>query len=369
MNSWVEIIIAIAVCEAVGVSGAFFTARAIPTWYANLKKPSFNPPNWIFGPVWTVLYALQGISAYLIFHEAANVQALLPFIIQLILNGIWTPLFFGAKKVGPAFFEIIVMLIFIILTIISFYPISQTAAWLMTPYAAWVMFASALNYKIWALNYRESSRIMLAWYNLPMIKAVIFDFGGVIGLNDGGNIVRHIAQSMGIPFDKFQKAYYECNHLGNVQNLPWEDLLIEVARVFDKDPATEKRVREMVRKHNSKRYINADLLTLFGALRHSGLKVAILSNATSELRKELERDGVAQLVDEIVISGEIGFQKPHKEAFDVAFKKLDVHPEEVVFVDDSPKSLEKAAEIGYLPILFTDNDQLKIDLRKTGVRF
>ncbi len=202
-----------------------------------------------------------------------------------------------------------------------------------------------------------------------MIKAIVFDFGGVIHLNDEGNILEHIARFVGVPIDEFRRAYHERNHLTNVQNMPWEDVAIEVVRVFDKNPATEKHVREMVRRHDAKRYINTDLLTLFPVLRRSGLKVAILSNATTELRKRLEENGISQLVDEIIISSEIGFQKPHKEAFDAVFKKLGVRPGEVIFVDDTSKSLEKAVEIGYLPILFTDNDHLKADLRKAGIRF
>ena len=126
--------------------------RAIPTWYAKLKKPTFNPPNWVFGPAWTILYALQGVAAYLVFQTSGIGFALGAFIIQLLLNALWTPLFFGAQRLGAAFAELIVLLIFIIATIILFFGISVIAAWLMVPYALWTVFATALNYKIWQLN-------------------------------------------------------------------------------------------------------------------------------------------------------------------------------------------------------------------------
>ncbi len=201
-----------------------------------------------------------------------------------------------------------------------------------------------------------------------MIKAVIFDFGGVIQLNDGENILRQIARMLDVPFDKFQQAYYEHNHLSNVTNVRWEDMIIEVVRVFDDSAATKDRIRTFIQTYSAGNRINTDLLSLFSVLRNQGLKVAILSNATSELRTRLENEGIAKLVDEIVVSGEIGHQKPHREAFEVAFKKLDVRPKEVVFVDDSAKSLEKAAEIGYAPILFKNNEQLKSDLKKLGLK-
>ena len=99
--NWLSLIIFIVVCELVGISGSFFTVRAIPTWYAKLKKPTFNPPNWIFGPVWTVLYALQGIAAYLVFQKNGIDFALEFFVVQLILNALWTPLFFARNNLVP----------------------------------------------------------------------------------------------------------------------------------------------------------------------------------------------------------------------------------------------------------------------------
>jgi HAD superfamily hydrolase (TIGR01509 family) len=110
-----------------------------------------------------------------------------------------------------------------------------------------------------------------------------------------------------------------------------------------------------------------ELLSLFPVLRKQGLKVGIFSNSGAKLRERLHAEGIAELADVVVISGEIGFQKPHKEAFDVLFERLNLRPEEIVFIDDSTKSLEKAYEIGYVPILFKGNEQLKITLKELGI--
>ena len=151
-------------------------------------------------------------------------------------------------------------------------------------------------------------------------QAVIFDFGGVIELNSTRDILEEIAEILHISPEKLKETYFKYNHLSNVHNMRWEDMIMEVIRVFDKNAATEDRVRTLLREDAAKKKVNTELLELFPVLRREGYKVAILSNNTSDLRKLLEEKGITPLVDEIVISGEIGFQKPHKEAFDVAFE-------------------------------------------------
>ncbi|HVN26171.1 MAG TPA: TspO/MBR family protein [Candidatus Paceibacterota bacterium] len=150
--NWLLLAVFIALCELVGVGGSLFTVRAIPTWYAKLRKPTFNPPNWVFGPVWTILYALQGIAAYLVFRTSGSGTAFDVFVVQLILNALWTPLFFGAKRLGAALVELVVLLIFIVTTVVLFSGVNAAAAWLMVPYALWSSFATVLNYEIWRLN-------------------------------------------------------------------------------------------------------------------------------------------------------------------------------------------------------------------------
>ncbi len=143
----------ILVCEIVGLCATPITMRSIKTWYVKLKKPSFNPPSYIFGPVWTTLYALMGISFYLILINTGNkVTALTYFIIQLILNGVWSFIFFYWKKIFIAFIEILFMLFFIILTAISFWPLNHIASLILLPYLFWVSFATVLNGTIWKLN-------------------------------------------------------------------------------------------------------------------------------------------------------------------------------------------------------------------------
>ena len=153
MKNILKLIASIVVSQAAGVIGSFFTVQNIPTWYAGLNKPSFNPPNYLFGPVWISLYLLMGIAFFLVWKKSENIKVpALLFTAQLILNALWSILFFGMKNPALGFFEIIILWVFIVLCIVKFFPISKTAAWLMLPYLFWVSFASVLNFKIWMLN-------------------------------------------------------------------------------------------------------------------------------------------------------------------------------------------------------------------------
>lgn len=151
-----KIAIAIMVCVAVGGLSGFATTDAITGWYATINKPSFNPPNWIFGPVWTTLYIMMGVAAGLVWKagwERKDVKAALGiFGVQLALNGLWSLIFFAWESPMWALVEILVLLAFIILTIIRFKPINATAAYLLIPYLLWVSFATVLNASIWWLN-------------------------------------------------------------------------------------------------------------------------------------------------------------------------------------------------------------------------
>ncbi|MDP2655777.1 MAG: HAD-IA family hydrolase [bacterium] len=199
------------------------------------------------------------------------------------------------------------------------------------------------------------------------IKAVVFDYGDVIELHEGGGALRNTAELIDVPLAEFRNAYFQHNHLANAENLNWYDMFRKVLSTFNVSKEKEAEVMSMVRERELKTKINTDLVALFPKLQQLGLKVGILSNSTSRLRERLNQNGIAKLVDVVVISGEIGFQKPHKEAFQVLFEKLNLLPQEVIFVDDSTRSLEKAAEIGYVPILFKNNEQLKVDLITAGV--
>ena len=154
-TDWLHLVVCIVICLLAGIIGSFFTTKNIPTWYAAINKPAFNPPNWIFGPVWTTLYLMMGISLFLVWRQrnALNIShALIFFSIQLILNALWSFLFFGMKLLLLGFIEICILWIFILLSIITFSGISSTASYLLIPYLLWVSYASVLNYFIFKLN-------------------------------------------------------------------------------------------------------------------------------------------------------------------------------------------------------------------------
>ncbi len=151
-----KLAISIIICLIPGFLGAMVTANAIPTWYAFIAKPSFAPPNWVFAPVWTALYVMMGVAMFLVWRvglaEPGVRQALVVFLIQLILNGLWSPAFFGLRSPIAGLFVIVLLWLAILITILRFYPISRTAALLLIPYLAWVSFATLLNASLYALN-------------------------------------------------------------------------------------------------------------------------------------------------------------------------------------------------------------------------
>lgn len=159
MKTYIKLAIAIVISELAGIIGSLFTAPAIPTWYATLARPSFAPPNWVFAPVWTILFALMGIASFLIWQKRTDAamrpsanKALAIFGIQLVLNILWSFIFFGMHNPGWAFVDIIALWIALLVTIVSFSKISKWAGYLLIPYIVWVSFAGVLNYSIWDLS-------------------------------------------------------------------------------------------------------------------------------------------------------------------------------------------------------------------------
>jgi translocator protein len=154
MKLYQKIILCALLSVLLGGASGIVTSGSIQSWYPTIVKPSWNPPNWIFGPVWTLLYILIGASIAVIWHsEAENKsKAYRLFGIQAILNLIWTPIFFGMHNLGLSFIVIILMVLFIFLTILEFYKIKRLAAYLLFPYLAWVSFATVLNGAIFWLN-------------------------------------------------------------------------------------------------------------------------------------------------------------------------------------------------------------------------
>ncbi|MDE3125950.1 MAG: tryptophan-rich sensory protein [Bacteroidota bacterium] len=150
-----KLILSVLIIMALGALSGIVTASQITTWYAQLQKPFFNPPNVIFAPVWTLLYALMGISFYLLWNSKSSLtknMALLFFILQFIFNLAWSFIFFYLHKTGWALAEILGMWGLIVLTIKYSFPIQKWAAWLLVPYLLWVSFATILNAAIYILN-------------------------------------------------------------------------------------------------------------------------------------------------------------------------------------------------------------------------
>lgn len=156
MTKGLKLFVAVLICEGAGIIGSLFTAPAVPGWYAGLTKPAFNPPSWIFAPVWTTLYALMGLAAWLVYDKGvrrADVKrALFVFVAQLILNVLWSIMFFGAHQILGAFVIIVALWILILGTILRFHKISKAAAFLLVPYLLWVGFATVLNASLYVLN-------------------------------------------------------------------------------------------------------------------------------------------------------------------------------------------------------------------------
>ncbi|XP_046334006.2 translocator protein-like [Haliotis rufescens] len=157
MSEYLRPAFAIVLPNLGGIAGGFFTRKAIPDWYEHLRKPSWRPPNYVFGPVWTYLYSSMGYASYLVWRDGGGFSgdAALPlacFGTQLALNWAWTPIFFGAKKMGLATIEIGALWGGIVATIITFHPVNRTASYLLIPYLAWVSLAGCLTYNIWRNN-------------------------------------------------------------------------------------------------------------------------------------------------------------------------------------------------------------------------
>jgi len=156
------LIISLVLCQFAGIIGAYFTYPSLTNWYSNLEKPSFTPPNAVFGPVWIVLYLLMGVSLYLVWRvlysktkkidRKSLLFALEIFAIQIIFNIWWPVIFFGLKAPFTALFEITILLVLIVFTIVSFYKINKIAAYLLLPYLLWTFYATLLNASIVVLN-------------------------------------------------------------------------------------------------------------------------------------------------------------------------------------------------------------------------
>jgi translocator protein len=152
----IKLTLSVMVCVLTGTASSFFTVSSVSTWYETLNRPVLNPPSWVFGPVWTVLYILMGVSLFLVWSRGVRAGkewvAIGVFVFQLVLNFFWSIAFFGAQNPALALINILLLWFSILITMILFYRLSKTAVYLLVPYLFWVTFATYLNYSIWLLN-------------------------------------------------------------------------------------------------------------------------------------------------------------------------------------------------------------------------
>lgn len=145
----------VVICFTAAAIGGLVTEPQIPEWYQGLAKPDWNPPDWVFGPVWSILYLSMAVAAWLVWREAGFKNAGLPFALfatQLVLNSLWSVIFFGLQSPGAAAVEIVLLWLAILATMLSFWRVSKWAGALFVPYLAWVSFAVVLNFSIWQMN-------------------------------------------------------------------------------------------------------------------------------------------------------------------------------------------------------------------------
>jgi tryptophan-rich sensory protein len=158
-GDWLVLLALVVLCQGIGFLGAFWTMPAVRGWYPTLRKPSWNPPAWVFGPVWTVLYFLMATSAWVVWRRTGWADpAMALFGVQLVLNLVWSLIFFRLRRPGAAFGEILLLWVLIVLTGWAFYQISTVAALLWLPYVLWSSFAVVLNGTIWQMNRGQLER-------------------------------------------------------------------------------------------------------------------------------------------------------------------------------------------------------------------
>ena len=202
-------------------------------------------------------------------------------------------------------------------------------------------------------------------------KAIVFDYGGVLVINNlfkGGNLLEIIAEELGVPKEEFRSEYFKHNYIHNVENRPWIDACLATVKRFDDSREAEEKARALNEDFNNAKVLNTELLDYVAKLHQAGYETAVLSNYTSALRGVLKEHGIDHLFEHIFVSGEIGFQKPDPRIFDHVCSELSITPAEMIFVDDTPRSLETADEVGYTPVQFGNNKQLFTEFEQLGIK-
>jgi len=202
-----------------------------------------------------------------------------------------------------------------------------------------------------------------------MIKAIAFDYGGVIEITEKG-LMQKIADYLQITLENWFKEYKTLNYLCNTGENSYEEVYALTAKKFNASDAEISHIHEMMRKNMEARKINFELLEIIKDLKNKNYKIGLLSNNYIQLRQQMIEEDTIKYFDSVVVSSEVGYQKPQPEIFEILFNKLGIKSDELIFIDDSPSSLEGANKIGYIPILYADNESLKSELSSIlGIRF
>ena len=196
-----------------------------------------------------------------------------------------------------------------------------------------------------------------------MIKAIVFDYGGVLKINTEdslGGLLNYLETTK----EDWDREWFLGNKEANNNERPYEDYFLEVCLKFKNSEESKKHILESLEKNKGKHVVNTELVKIIKNLKNSGYKIGLLSNYGVELRDKLREDGIYDLFDTIIISAEVKQVKPDLEIFKILFANLNLSPSEVVFIDDTPKSLENSESIGYFPVLYKNNESFKAELGK-----
>jgi putative hydrolase of the HAD superfamily len=189
------------------------------------------------------------------------------------------------------------------------------------------------------------------------IAVIGFDYGGVIEISDF-NPIAEIQKILEVSKEDWQRVYFSYNHLSNKGNLIWHDIIILTAKEFTDSEEKFLRIEEVLMKHSESKRLNHELIDFITDKLQGKYKIALISNYSKGLRPKLEGHGIDSFFDYIIISNEVGYQKPEPEIFNYLFEMADITADKFVFIDDTPRSLETAGQIGYTPVLFTETKEV-----------
>lgn len=194
-----------------------------------------------------------------------------------------------------------------------------------------------------------------------MIKAIVFDYGGVIEITDTG-LMPKIADYLQVTFEDWLKEYRTLNYLCNTGKNSYEEVYAFTAKKFNASDVQISHIHEMMKENMDTRKINFELIEIIKDLKSKNYKIGLLSNNYIKLRQQMAEEDTIKYFDSVIVSSEVGYQKPQPEIFEILFKEMGVKSNELIFIDDSKSSLEGADKIGYIPILYRDNESLKLEL-------